>query len=193
MGQAALTKLAGLVGKPLKADRATTQKERLTYARVLVEVKPHQKYPYTIMFEDERGRIVEQEVFYEWKPTLCGKCKNFGHEMNECRRFIKEEREKQANKQELKEPTEVQTQKQVEKKNANMQNKGEHGQKQQVIGPISKGNTGNEVVTIGNEDHQQEKAEAANENVVENRNNKGKGSEMALGKWQDGGNPSSNG
>ncbi|XP_009796659.1 uncharacterized protein [Nicotiana sylvestris] len=182
-GQVALTKLAGL------------------------------KYPDTIMFEDERGRIVDQEVFYEWKPTLCGKCKNIGHEMNECRRFIKEEKEKQANKQEPKEPIE---------------NKREQGQKQQVIGPTSKGNTRNEVATIGNEvattsrtwknsgrgrvgdgihqdtistgnffetleDHQQEKAEAANGNVVENRNNKGKWSEMALGKGQDGGYPSSNG
>lgn len=31
-GQASITKLASIVGKPLKADRATIQKERLTYA-----------------------------------------------------------------------------------------------------------------------------------------------------------------
>lgn len=84
-----LPKLAGLVGKPLKVDRATTQKERLTYAHVLVEVKPHKKYPNSIMFEDERGRIVEYEVFYDKKPILCGKCKKFGHEMQECRKLGK--------------------------------------------------------------------------------------------------------
>ncbi|XP_070054648.1 uncharacterized protein [Nicotiana tomentosiformis] len=37
-GQNALTKIAGLVGNPLKANRATTLKERMTFARVLVEV-----------------------------------------------------------------------------------------------------------------------------------------------------------
>ncbi|XP_019264984.1 PREDICTED: uncharacterized protein LOC109242601 [Nicotiana attenuata] len=146
-GQTALTKLAGLVGKPMKADRATTQKERLTYARVLVEVKPHQKYPETIMFEDEKGRIVEQEVFYEWKPTLCGKCKNFGHELKECRRFIKEEKEKLTNKQELKEPSTIQEQTQMEKEATNMKNKGDQKQIHQEKGPTSNDNKGTMVVT----------------------------------------------
>lgn len=41
------------------------------------------------MFEDERGRIVEYEVFYDKKPILCGKCKKFGHEMQECRKLGK--------------------------------------------------------------------------------------------------------
>lgn len=51
------------------------------------------------MFGDERGRIIEQEVFNEWKPTLCGKCKNFDHEMQECRQFLKEEKEKLVSQQ----------------------------------------------------------------------------------------------
>ncbi|XP_019238924.1 PREDICTED: uncharacterized protein LOC109218978 [Nicotiana attenuata] len=203
-GQTALTKLAGLVGKPLKADQATTQKERLIYARVLVEVKPHQKYPNTIMFEDEKGRIVEQEEVYKRRER------------------------KATNKQELKEPNAVQNQTQVEKKATNVQNKGEQGQMQHESGPISKGNKGTEVVPIANKvattsrnwknvvrgkagegkqqenirignsfatlgDHQQEKTEEENGKVVENRTKKGKGSEMALGNGQDGGKPSSNG
>lgn len=32
------------------------------------------------------GRIVEQQVVYEWRPILCNKCKNFGHHEDECRR-----------------------------------------------------------------------------------------------------------
>lgn len=37
-GKVAFTKIAGMIGKPLKDDKATTNKERLAFARVLVEV-----------------------------------------------------------------------------------------------------------------------------------------------------------
>ncbi|XP_019236840.1 PREDICTED: uncharacterized protein LOC109217066 [Nicotiana attenuata] len=94
-GQAALTKIAGLIGQPLKADAATTNRDRLIYARVLVEVKLNQQYPTSIRFENEIGKIIEQEIHYEWKPVLCGKCKNYGHDIYECRRYIQEEKEKQ--------------------------------------------------------------------------------------------------
>ncbi|XP_019236346.1 PREDICTED: uncharacterized protein LOC109216625 [Nicotiana attenuata] len=60
-GKVALTKIAGLIGKPLKADTATTKTERLMYARVLVEVKLNQQYPISIKFENEVGKIVEQD------------------------------------------------------------------------------------------------------------------------------------
>lgn len=88
----ALTKIAGLVGNPLKADRATTWKERMTFARVLVEVALDQPYPQSVMFENEVGKIVEQRVQYEWKPTLCPECNNYGHEKQECRKYIQVEK-----------------------------------------------------------------------------------------------------
>ncbi|XP_019263742.1 PREDICTED: uncharacterized protein LOC109241455 [Nicotiana attenuata] len=43
-GQAALTKIAGLVGKPVKADTATTRKEKVMYARVIVETSNAEEY-----------------------------------------------------------------------------------------------------------------------------------------------------
>lgn len=52
-GKSALTKIAGMGGKPLEADRATTNKERLVFARVLVEVSLNQKYPTSVFFENE--------------------------------------------------------------------------------------------------------------------------------------------
>ncbi|KAG5577524.1 hypothetical protein H5410_057658 [Solanum commersonii] len=85
-GKNALTKIVGLVGNPLRADKATTNRERMTYAKLLVEIPLNQEYPTCIMFENENGNIVEQRVEYEWKPVLCTKCKNFGHENSECRR-----------------------------------------------------------------------------------------------------------
>lgn len=51
--QVTLTKIAGLVGKLVKADAKTTMKERLLYARVLVEVQLNQTYPDIILFESE--------------------------------------------------------------------------------------------------------------------------------------------
>ncbi|XP_060211753.1 uncharacterized protein LOC132639317 [Lycium barbarum] len=89
-GKSALTKIAGLVGNPIRADSATTMKERMTYARVLVEVPLNEEYPTSVMFENEYGKIVEQEVEFEWKPVLCTKCKNFGHRLQECRKQIKD-------------------------------------------------------------------------------------------------------
>lgn len=80
-----------MVGNPLKADKATTMKERMTYARVLVEVPINMAFPDTVMFENEYGQIVEQEVEFEWKLILCTKCKNYGHELKECRKQIREE------------------------------------------------------------------------------------------------------
>ncbi|KAH0662372.1 hypothetical protein KY284_027303 [Solanum tuberosum] len=82
-----------MIGNPLKVDRATTQKERLTYARVLIEVPLNKEYPTEIMFENEVGRIINQRVEYEWKPVLCGKCKNFGHDISNCRRHIRDEQQ----------------------------------------------------------------------------------------------------
>ena len=51
-GKNALTKIAGLMGHPLKADRATTRKDRLTFARVLIEMPLNKEYPKVIMFEN---------------------------------------------------------------------------------------------------------------------------------------------
>ncbi|XP_070005637.1 uncharacterized protein [Nicotiana sylvestris] len=39
-----------------------------------------QPYPQSVIFENEVGKIIEQRVYYEWKPTLCQECNNYGHE-----------------------------------------------------------------------------------------------------------------
>ncbi|XP_070004223.1 uncharacterized protein [Nicotiana sylvestris] len=98
-GKQALAKIAGMVGNPLKSDKATTMKERMTYARVLVEVPINMEFLDTVMFENEHGQIVEQEIEFEWKPVLCTKCKNYGHELKECRKQIKEEQNSTAEEQ----------------------------------------------------------------------------------------------
>ncbi|WMV45526.1 hypothetical protein MTR67_038911 [Solanum verrucosum] len=98
MGQVALTKIVGLIGKPVKADSATATRQRLIFARVLVEVTLNQPLPNTIMFENEIGCIVEQKVEYEWKPILCTHCKNYGHEIQNCTKVAKEKGEEEERK-----------------------------------------------------------------------------------------------
>lgn len=94
-GKSALTKIAGLVRQSLKANSATTQRERLTYARVLVETALNQVYSTSIIFKNEYGKVVVQTVTYKWKPVLCDKYGNYGHEIKECGKFLKEEKGKQ--------------------------------------------------------------------------------------------------
>ncbi|XP_074313934.1 uncharacterized protein LOC141649137 [Silene latifolia] len=59
-----LVKLANLVGSYVKCDTATEQKARL----------------------DEKQKIMEIEIGYEWKPTMCSTCKQLGHDKETCRK-----------------------------------------------------------------------------------------------------------
>lgn len=54
-GQPDLTKTTRLVGKPVKANIATTMKEKLMYPRVMVEVLVNKTYLDSVLFENEMG------------------------------------------------------------------------------------------------------------------------------------------
>lgn len=84
-GQVALNKIASLVGKPIRTDRATTQKDCIEYAKVMVEVKMGQSFPDEIQFLNEKGTIMKQQVIYECKPIICGGCGGIGHTLDMCR------------------------------------------------------------------------------------------------------------
>ena len=57
-GVSSLTKIAGMLGHVLKIDGATSDKGRLMFARVLVDIN----------FENELGELTSQRVEYDWKP-----------------------------------------------------------------------------------------------------------------------------
>lgn len=63
-----LLKLLGKVGKPLNPDQATTNRDRIAYARVLVEMDINKVFPKNIQFKNEKGVVVSQELEFEWKP-----------------------------------------------------------------------------------------------------------------------------
>lgn len=75
-----------LVGKPIKSDQATTLKDRITYARYMVEVDINGKFPDEIEFVNEMGVLVKQEIQFEWKPIRFSKCNAFGDDVGMCKK-----------------------------------------------------------------------------------------------------------
>lgn len=63
-----LSKIGSSLGKPLYADECTTQTSRISFARISNVIK----------IQDPKGRILEQQIRYEWKP-VCQKCLQVGH------------------------------------------------------------------------------------------------------------------
>ncbi|KAL0921281.1 hypothetical protein M5K25_008339, partial [Dendrobium thyrsiflorum] len=78
-----ISRIASKVGVPLAADSLTSQKSRLTYARVCVQVDCEATYPEEIMISLD-GDIVSLKVQYEWRPNPCAHCKSFMHSSNVC-------------------------------------------------------------------------------------------------------------
>ena len=81
----ALSKLCSRIGKPVYTDKLTVYKDRVTFARVLIEVdvaKPITRVLEVIM---PNGDTVHQAVFYENLPLYCTHCKTVNHSTNGCR------------------------------------------------------------------------------------------------------------
>ncbi|KAL2904289.1 Chromatin-remodeling ATPase INO80 [Bienertia sinuspersici] len=83
-GHGCLKKIVGLLGEAIKPDTATRTRDRVAYARYLVEMKVDGKIPEMISFKDEKGKVIEQKVKYECKPKWCSMCKEIRHEDCEC-------------------------------------------------------------------------------------------------------------
>jgi len=65
-------------------DYYTAKRERLNYARVLVQIQINQELKDEVIFENEKGDDVGQEIHYEWRPLQCQVCKMFGHAKLNC-------------------------------------------------------------------------------------------------------------
>lgn len=74
-----LSQIGSVIGKPICADEYTSQQQRISYARMLVEVDITKPLIYKIPIEGENGLMFEQQVYYEWVPMFCQKCHVVGH------------------------------------------------------------------------------------------------------------------
>ena len=69
------------------ADKATFEKTKLNFARILVEIDITKPPPAYVSFVDEHDELVQQMV--EWNSEKCTKCSMFGHLAKNCRKGIK--------------------------------------------------------------------------------------------------------
>ncbi|XP_070045916.1 uncharacterized protein LOC142164083 [Nicotiana tabacum] len=79
-----LGRIASLLGKPICTDKLTVRCERISYARVLIEMDITQPFPDELSIEKADGSIWEQKADFEWKPKFCMDCDQFGHNTDAC-------------------------------------------------------------------------------------------------------------
>ncbi|XP_075076443.1 uncharacterized protein LOC142163087 [Nicotiana tabacum] len=84
-----LGRIANYLGKSICSDRLTTEGERVSYARMLVEMDVSQELPDIMLIEKEDGHYREQSLEYEWKPAFCEECCQVGHHDEKCGKEIK--------------------------------------------------------------------------------------------------------
>lgn len=84
-GEKSLYKIAGGVGRAMKVDQATLNRDKLMFAKVLVEVKLDQVFPTTVHFVNENDITMTQPVEYDWLPVGCTICKGIGHDDTQCK------------------------------------------------------------------------------------------------------------
>ncbi|KAK9665929.1 hypothetical protein RND81_14G146600 [Saponaria officinalis] len=80
-----LRKLSSKVGKPLFVDKTTTNKARLSFARVMVEVDVSAPLVDHILVHNPFTGHDYQKVAYEWVPYFCSGCKKLGHQVSHCK------------------------------------------------------------------------------------------------------------
>ncbi|XP_020258878.1 uncharacterized protein LOC109835307 [Asparagus officinalis] len=83
-----ISKIASIVGNPIATDKLTATRERLSYAKVLIEVKLPLKEPLPdqIVIQGPDGKCYNQRIVYELKPRWCTNCNIIGHMTEQCRR-----------------------------------------------------------------------------------------------------------
>ncbi|KAH0661629.1 hypothetical protein KY284_026560 [Solanum tuberosum] len=77
-----LSRISNGLGEPLYANECTTKVDRISFARVLIEMDVARELPRKLKVEDPSGRVFEQAIQYEWVPEYCAKCMQVGHKCN---------------------------------------------------------------------------------------------------------------
>lgn len=66
-----LSRIGSVLGKPVCANDCTSEQKRISYARLLIEVDITKPLIYKIQIEGDKGKMIEQQVYYEWVPIFC--------------------------------------------------------------------------------------------------------------------------
>lgn len=60
-----LSRIGSLLGKHVYADDCTSRVDRITYARMLIEMDITDELPNTVKLRDPQGKIFTQEIIYD--------------------------------------------------------------------------------------------------------------------------------
>nr|TKS05769.1 hypothetical protein D5086_0000129850 [Populus alba] len=82
-----LSKIASVLGKPLQSDKFTATMERLSFARVLIELDLLDDLPSSIPICLPNDTTLNQSVVYETLPKVCKHCRVLGHSSGACTKF----------------------------------------------------------------------------------------------------------
>ncbi|KAL2238097.1 UNVERIFIED_CONTAM: hypothetical protein Sindi_1001400 [Sesamum indicum] len=80
----ALGKIGSRIGNPIIMDSLTMKMERISYARIMVEVDASKKLIDEVEFVMPNGITRKQSVVYEFTPKFCTACNRFGHLQETC-------------------------------------------------------------------------------------------------------------
>ncbi|KAK4422002.1 hypothetical protein Salat_2150900 [Sesamum alatum] len=81
----ALGKIGSRIGTPIAMDSLTRRMERVSYARILVEVDASKKLVDSVEFILPNGVTRQQPVVFEYTPKFCSECHRFGHLNDSCK------------------------------------------------------------------------------------------------------------
>ncbi|KAF9610146.1 hypothetical protein IFM89_020278 [Coptis chinensis] len=79
-----LEMVTSVLGDPLCMDEATSNRTRISYARVCIVVNLVFKFLSHFLVKFGEGNIVDIGVEYEWVLEKCSFCKAFSHSDNKC-------------------------------------------------------------------------------------------------------------
>jgi len=85
-GMQSLSKIGSILGRPIKTDKFTRDRQVIRYARLLIEMPIEGPFPEYIEFFNEDGILIRQPVTYEWIPSKCTHCSMLGHTEEVCKK-----------------------------------------------------------------------------------------------------------
>lgn len=108
-----MIKLVNQIGKFVTVDDVIAKRDKLQYARILIEVKVDEEFPDPLSFIIEKGLEVIIDVSYKWKPVMCTICKKMEQTTKLCKKTV--QRQKQSAKQVTPQPAKEKVAKAIEK------------------------------------------------------------------------------
>ncbi|KAL9687830.1 hypothetical protein QQ045_032237 [Rhodiola kirilowii] len=79
-----LSKIASAIGCSIRTDGFTSSGDKLSYARVLIEVYASMEFKKSVTIQGPRGVNFVQKIQYEWMLPRCSHCQRFGHSVAQC-------------------------------------------------------------------------------------------------------------